>query len=140
MKGLSKKEIELISSLEFEEKYFFTKEDVAPFITTENQRRHIIHKLMKKKRIIKLNKSKYYLIPIKAKTGKWYEDSFVMVDEVLNGDNYFIGGWAAANYWKLTDQIAMKIEVYTTKRQGIRKFLTTTIIFRRTSPKDLKKP
>jgi hypothetical protein len=33
----------------------------------------------------------------------------------------------------------MKIEVYTTKRQGIKKYLTTTIIFKRTTKEGLKR-
>lgn len=138
MFGLSKKEIELISVLEFEEKYFFTSADVDKFAKDKTQRYNIIKNLIKKGRIIPLNKSKYYLIPIKAKTGKWYSNSFIMADEVMNGKEYFIGGWAAAHYWRLTEQVPMKIEVYTTKRQGTKKFLTTTIIFRRTTKNRLK--
>ena len=138
MKGLSNKEIEIVAFLEFEQKYFFTKEDIKNFFTTKNQIRHTIYKLLKKGRIISLNKIKYYLIPIKAKTGKWYENSFVMADEVMNGKDYFIGGWASAHHWHLTEQVPMKIEIHTTKRQGTKKFLTTTIIFKRTTQKRLK--
>ncbi|MFH1506248.1 MAG: hypothetical protein ABIE94_04670 [archaeon] len=101
--------------------------------------RHTVHKLIKKERIIRLNRNKYYLVPIKAKTGKWYENSFILVDEVMDGKDYFIGGWSAAHYWGLTEQIPLKIEVYSDKRQGLKKYLTTTIIFRRTSEKRLKK-
>ena len=139
MKGLSDKEMEIVSDLEFSKKYFFTKDDIKSHFKTYNQIRHTIHKLIQKERIIKLNKSKYYLVPIKAKTGKWTEDSFILIDEIMNGKDYFIGGWAAANYYKLTDQIAMKIEVYTTKRQGRYRILTTTIIFRRTTKNRIKK-
>ncbi|MFH1174368.1 MAG: hypothetical protein V1725_04500 [archaeon] len=138
VKGLSDKEMEIVAFLEFEQKYFFTKKDIEKFFTTKNQLRHTIYKLLKKDRIISLNKSKYYLIPVKAKTGKWYENSFIMADEVMNGKNYCIGGWAAAHYWRLTEQVPMKIEVYTTKRQGTKKFLTTTILFKRTTPKHLQ--
>jgi len=137
MKGLSDKEMEIVSFLEFEQKYFFTRKDITKFFSTENQIRHTIHKLLKKKRIISLNKHKYYLIPIKAKTGRWYEQSFILADEIMDGKEYFIGGWAAAHYWRITDQVPMKIEVHTTRRQGIQKFLTATIIFRRTTKKRL---
>lgn len=138
MKGLSSKEMEIVAYLEFEEKYFFSKDDIKRFFSTYNQTRHTTYKLLKKGRIVSLNKKKYYLIPVKAKTGKWYENSFVIADEVMEGKDYFIGGWAAAHYWRLTDQVPMKIEVYTPKRQGTKKFLTTTIIFRRTTQKNLK--
>jgi len=129
--------MEIISNLEFEKRYFFTRQDIKKFFKTYNQMRHTIHKLLQKSRIIRLNREKYYLIPVKAKTGKWAEASFSLIDEIMEGKDYFIGGWAAANYWKLTDQVPMKIEAYTTKRQGIRKFLATTVIFRRTTKKRL---
>src|SRR3989338_1641973 len=137
MKGLSSKEMEIISHLEFEKRYFFNRQDIKKFFKTYNQMRHTIHKLLQKNRIIRLNRKKYYLIPVKARTGKWAEESFILIDEIMDGKDYFIGGWAAANYWRLTDQIPMKIETYTTKRQGIKKFLATTVIFRRTTKKRL---
>ncbi len=138
MKGLSQKEMEIVSFLEFEKRYFFTRDDIKKFFRTYNQMRHTIHKLIKKERIIRLNRNKYYLVPVKAKSGKWSENSFITVDEIMNSRGYFIGGWAAANYWRLTDQLPMKIEVYTTKRQGRKKYITTSIIFRRTTKKRLK--
>lgn len=138
MKGLSKKEIEIIAWLEFHEKYFFTSSDVDRFAENNAQRYNIIKNLAKKNRIAKLNKTKYYLVPIKAKSGKWSEDPFIIVDEVCNNKDYFVGGWAAANYWRLTDQIPMRIDVYTTRRQGEASILNTKIIFHRTSKKMLE--
>jgi len=138
MKGLSKKEIELISELEFNKKYYFKREDIAHHFKKRSQLNHTIHKLLQKKRIISLNRNKYYLIPIKAKRGKWADNPFIIADEIFDGKDYFIGGWAAANYWQLTDQIPMKIEVYTTRRQGKYNILNTSFIFRRTTKKRTK--
>lgn len=139
LKELSKKEVEVVSELEFNEKYYFTREDIKHHFEKESQLRHTIHKLIEKKRIISLNKNKYFLVPIKAKTGKWADHPFIIADEVMNGKDYFIGGWAAANYWNLTDQVPMQIEVYSNKRQGKCKLINTLFIFRRTTPKKLKK-
>lgn len=105
----------------------------------KTQRYNIIKNLVKKKRIFRLNKTKYYLVPIKAKSGKWSENPFIIVDEMCNSKDYFIGGWAAANYWRLTDQIPMRMDVYTTKRQGETKILNTKIAFHRTSIKMFEK-
>ena len=58
---------------------------------------------------------------------------------MFNGENYFVGGWSAANYWRLTDQIPFWIEVFTTKRQGKKVILNTKFIFRRTTLKKIKK-
>lgn len=135
LKGISKKEIEIISWLEFEQKYFFTSEDIEKFSKNITQRYNIIKNLLKKKRIVKLNKTKYYLIPIKAESGSWSEHPFIIADEACNGKDYFIGSWAAANYWNLTEQIPMRIDIFTTRRQGKLQVLNTRILFRRTTKK-----
>ncbi len=139
IKGLSKKETEIIAWLEFYQKYFFTIKEIEQFLKNKKNRYNIIQRLLKKKRIIKLNKEKYYLVPMKAKSGGWSEDSFVLADEIMNGKDYFIGGWAAANYWRLTDQIPFWIEVFSTKKQGRTKILNTGFIFRRTTSEKISK-
>ena len=138
MKGLSKKEIKLISWLEFENKEFFTRRDIKKFFKNKNEMNVYIHKLMKKGRIVKINKTKYYLIPIKAFEGYWTEHPFVIVDEIFNGKDYFIGGKAAANYWKIIPQIPTQIDVYTTKKQGTKEILGVRIRFIRTTEKNMR--
>ncbi|MCK5107866.1 MAG: hypothetical protein KAQ83_04005 [Nanoarchaeota archaeon] len=138
MEGLSKKETEIISELEFKEKYFFIVDDINKFYKNKAQRYNIIKNLIKKQRIVKLNKNKYYLIPIKARTGKWTENSFIVADEIFNGKDYFIGGWSAANYWRLTDQIPMRVDIWTTKRQGRINILGIRFQFHRTTKKRIE--
>ena len=138
MKGLSKKEIEIISHLEFDKKYFFSSKDIENFSKDKTQRYNIIKNLSKKKRIVKLNKTKYFLIPIKAKSGKWTDNPKIITDEIFDGKDYFIGGWSAANYWKLTDQIPMQMDVYTTRRQGKIKLLNIRFVFHRTTKKRIE--
>jgi predicted transcriptional regulator of viral defense system len=130
VEGLSKKEMKVISFLELEEKRFFTKKDVRKFFKSKNDLNVYIHKLKVKKRIVKINKDKYYLIPIQAVHG-WSEHPFIIADEVFNGENYFIGGKTALNYWHLIDQIPAIIEVYSTKKQGTKKILGSKFKFKR---------
>lgn len=136
--ALSQKEVEIISWLEFYQKYFFSIADVAHFFKDTKQRYNVIQKLIHKKRVLKLNKEKYYLIPIKAKSGRWVEDSFVVIDEIMNGKDYYIGGWGAANFWRITDQIPFRYDVYTTRRQGKYKILGVEISFHRTTKNNIK--
>jgi len=131
MKGHSKKEIEIISFLELEGKRFFTRADIKKFFRSRSSITFAIHKLKVKKRIIKINKYKYYLIPIHAFKGKWSEHPFILVDEIFNGKGYFIGGKGAAHYWGLIEQIPTEIDVYSTTKQGKRKIFDTVINFRR---------
>jgi len=139
MEGLSKKEIEIVSWLEFYKKYFFTAEDIDKFLKNKTQRYNTIKNLIKKKRIIKINRTKYYLVPIKAKSGSWTEDSFIIADEICNGKDYFIGGWSAANFWHLTEQVPMRTDIYTTRRQGKKTILNTKFMFHRTTKKDIER-
>ena len=135
MKGLSEKEIRIVAFLEFNKKYFFNASEIESFCKDKIQRYNLIKNLLKKGRIVKLNKTRYYLVPIKAETGTWAEHPFVLIDEICNGEGYAIGGWSAANYWHLTEQVPMMEEVYATKKQGIKNVLNTKIVFHRTSRK-----
>jgi predicted transcriptional regulator of viral defense system len=139
IKGLSKKETEIIAWLESYGRYFFTIEEIEHFFEDKKQRYNYIQRLLHKERIIKINRRKYYLIPIRARTGGWAQDSFILADEIMDGEDYFIGGWAAANYWRLTDQIPFWTEVFSTKRQGRKRIFNTGFIFRRTTPEKIKK-
>ncbi len=139
IQGLSSKEVEIIAWLEFDDKYFFTIDNIKHFFSNKTQRYNYIKNLVKKKRIIKLNRSKYYLIPIKAKSGRWVEDPYIAADEIINGKDYFIGGWAAANYWHLTEQVPMQIDIYTTKRQGKINIFNTRFVFHRTTKNKIKR-
>lgn len=139
IKGLSKKEVEIIAWLEFYQKYFFTINDIQHFFKDKMQRYNTIKSLIKKRRIIKINKNKYYLVPMKAKSGGWAEDGFVIADEIMDGKDYFIGGWSAANYYHLTNQIPFWIEVFSTKRQGRQRIFNTGFLFRRTTSEKIKK-
>ena len=133
MESLSKKEIEVISNLEFDQKYFFTREDIKSFFKKRQQINDFVFGLKAKKRIIKINKEKYYLVPIKARSGSWSENPLIIADEICNGKGYVIGGWYAAKYWGLTDQIPMQVDIYTTRRQGKYKIMNMRFVFHRTT-------
>jgi len=135
MKGLSKREVKVIAWLEFNNKYFFEISDIKRFFKKKTQIYDFIKRLVRKKRIIKINRNKYYLVPIKAVRGGWAEHPFIIADEICNSKDYFIGGWSAANYWGLTEQIPFITSVYTTRRQGTVKILSATLEFHRTTKK-----
>ncbi|MBU3896672.1 MAG: hypothetical protein KJ697_01940 [Nanoarchaeota archaeon] len=137
MKGLSNKEIKMISYLELEEKRFFIKRDIKIFFKNQNEINVYIHRLMQKERIIKINRSKYYLVPIQAFEGKWAEHPFIIIDEIFNGKDYYIGGKSAAHYWGIIDQIPGEIDVYSTKKQGKKELFGIKICFKRIRKKNM---
>ncbi|MDP7491379.1 MAG: hypothetical protein QGG26_00290 [Candidatus Undinarchaeales archaeon] len=139
MEGLSSKEIEIVSYLELNGRLFFTKKDILRFFKNENELGVYLHRLKKKGRILKLNKEKYYLIPVRAFRGHWSEHPFIIIDEMFNGKDYVIRGMAAAHYWSLIEQIPTTIEVQCMNRQGERTIFNFTIIFKRTRKNSLQK-
>ena len=134
MKGISDKETKVVSFLELNDKFFFTREDIKHFFKNSNELNVYIYRLKKKGRIVRLNKTKYYLIPIRAFEGHWSEHPFIIVDEIFNGRDYYIGGMAAAHYWGLIEQIPTQVEVYCTKKQGRKKIFNFTVVFKRVRP------
>ncbi len=130
-KGLSEKELVFISKLELKEKYFFTREDIRKNFNSDNEMSVYIHRLKKKGRIIKLNKKKYFMIPIKAVGCKWVEHPFVLIDEIMDGKDYCVAGKAAAHYWRLIDQIPVEYEVWNTRIQRKIKVFNARLNFRK---------
>ncbi|MFH1317012.1 MAG: hypothetical protein ABII01_05830 [Candidatus Woesearchaeota archaeon] len=139
MVRLSERAIKVISDLEFQEKYYFTRNDVKKHFDSDKQLSDFIYNQKKNGRIIKLNRNKYFLVPIKARTGKWTDHPIIVADEIMNSHDYYIGSWYAAHYWGLTDQVAMQIDIYTTKRQGKTKILNKRYVFHRIRKESLKK-
>jgi predicted transcriptional regulator of viral defense system len=135
IKGLSEHEVRVLADLEFREKRFFTREDIKHHFDSDSKISYFIHRLKTKKRIIKLNRNKYYFVPFQSRTGRWSEEAFIIADEMMNGSDYYIGGWSSAYYWKLTDQVPMKTEIYTNKRGGFAKILTENFLFKKTTQK-----
>ena len=130
MKGLSGREMAVVSSLELEGKRFFSKSDIRRFFCSAGEMAVYIHRLRRKGRIERVNKDRYYLIPLQAYHG-WVEHPFVVADEIFGGKAYYIGGKAAAHYWRLTDQVPAIIDVFSHTRQGTKKILGTVFTFRR---------
>lgn len=138
-KSISEKELSFISKLELKKKYFFTREEIKDSFTSTNEMNVYLHRLRKKQRIIKLNKDKYFLIPVKAVDTNWSEHPFILIDEIMNGKNYCIVGKATAYYWKFIEQIPHEYEVYNTKKHEIVKIFNTKINFKKRRKKNIPK-
>lgn len=131
MKGISGKELEAISYLELEGKRFFSKADIRQFFRDNNEMAVYIHRLVRKGRVVKIARDRYYLVPIQAYHGKWSEHPYIVIDEMFNGKDYVIGGKSAANHWGFVDQIPSAIDVFSRTRQGRKDMFGFTLRFRR---------
>ena len=137
--SLSEKELEFISRFELKGNYFFTRSSISEYFTSVNEMNVYLHRLKKKGRIIKLNKTKYYLIPVRAVGRKWAEHPFIIIDEIMNGKDYCIVGKAAAHYWRLIEQIPFIYEVYNTKIHKKAAIFHSEIEFRKRRRKNMPK-
>src|SRR3989344_5559628 len=138
-KSLSVKELRFISKLELKGKYFFTRDEIKSNFTNANEMNVYLHRLKNKKRIIKLNKTKYFLIPIRAVNSNWSENPFILIDEIMNNKDYCVVGKAAAYYWKLIDQIPRGYDVYNIKRHVTMDIFHTKINFKKRRKKNFPK-
>lgn len=130
-KSISEKEISFISRLELKQRYFFTRKDISLYFTSDNEMNVYLHRLKKKGRIMKLNKDKYFLIPVRAVGGNWSEHPFILIDEIMNGKEYCIVGKAAAHYWKWIDQIPVEYDIYNTRKHEIMEIFKVRLRFRK---------
>lgn len=130
-KSISEKEITFISRRELQQKYFFTRKDMRPYFSSDNEMNVYLHRLKRKGRIVRLNKDKYFLIPVKAVGGNWSEHPYALIDEIMNGKDYCIVGKAAAHYWKWIDQIPVEYDVYNTKKHEVMELFRVRLNFRK---------
>lgn len=125
--------MKLVSWLERKNKRFFTISEANTQFETKQETYDVLRGLRNKKRIVKISKHKYFLVPIKSYTGAWAEHPFIVIDEIFNGKDYYITG-KAAEYWRgEIEQIPAVIEVRTTKKQGSKKVLGIKMKFKRVS-------
>jgi predicted transcriptional regulator of viral defense system len=110
-------ESELIFTLEQKNKYYFTVKDANQILdTSEEVIWKTLHKLTEKKRIQRIKKGHYLLIPARAGyETKWREEVTRFIDQLL--DEYYIGYWTALNLWHLTEQIPHTVFIATIRRK-----------------------
>jgi len=112
-------ESRLIFTLEEKGSLYFTVDDARKILNTSDETLwKILHKLTEKKRIQRIKKGHYLLIPAKAGyETKWREEVTKFIDNMLKDEDYYIGYWTALNLWHMTEQIPLTIFIATTKRK-----------------------
>ena len=110
-------ESKLLLTLEEKGLSVFTTDDAKSILnTTDSSIWHILNGLVHKKRIQRIERGRYLLIPAKAGIeGYWAESPWVIVPRLI--DTYYVGFWTAMNFWDMTEQIPYTVFVATTKRK-----------------------
>jgi len=113
-KNLSKDEIYLISRAEFEKQKLITTRFVQKLFPDKNKASRILVSLTQKGRLIRIEKGKYVVVPIKAPNQQWMPNEFVIADLWMGDTPYYIGYFTMYNYWGFTEQIPRTIFVLNT--------------------------
>jgi len=100
----------------------FSFDDAKDILQTSNSSvRHILMDLARKRRLQRIQRGKYLLVPEKAgRELHWTESPWVIIPHLI--DVYYVGFWTAMNYWGMTEQIPYTVFVATTKRKRNLKF------------------
>jgi len=114
---LGRLESTLIFSLERQGKRYFTVDDAREILNTSDEVIwKVLHKLSEKKRIQRIKRGNYLLIPARAGYDtSWREEVTSFIDELL--DEYYVGYWTALNLWGMTEQIPRTVFVATPLRR-----------------------
>lgn len=107
----------LLLALAEKEVSVFSFEDAKKTLQANNSAtRHVLMNLTKKRRLQRIERGKYLLIPERAgQELYWAESPWIIVPHLI--DVYYVGFWTAMNYWDMTEQIPYTIFVATTKRK-----------------------
>ncbi len=117
MTGLGAKEAELIATVGSKGLKVFTVSDVAGLLNITNiSASQIIHRLVEKRKLQRIEKAKYLLIPPEAwKAGEYTEEGIIIASQLLSP--YYLSYWTALSFYGWTEQPSRTIFVATQKRK-----------------------
>jgi predicted transcriptional regulator of viral defense system len=115
VEGLGRKEAKLIASLREDGKRVFRTADANKILdSSTNAVNILLSKLVKKKKILRIERGKYLIIPPEAwKTGEYLEEGIILASTLI--EPYYLSYWTALNYYGYTEQPANTIFVVAQK-------------------------
>ncbi|HBG61961.1 MAG: hypothetical protein A2Y03_02935 [Omnitrophica WOR_2 bacterium GWF2_38_59] len=117
-KNLSKDELYLISRAEYEKQNLITTEFAQKLFPDKNKASRVLVFLTKKGRLIRIEKGKYVLVPIKAPNQQWMPNEFIVASLWMGDTPYYIGYFTMYNYWGFTEQIPRTVFVLNTGKSS----------------------
>lgn len=108
---LSAPEIELLTRLEFEGKEIYTRKEIISFCKDKQNAVYLIKKLLEKKRLRKIIKNIYLLVPMKAPQGRWMANEYLISKALAREANYYVGYSTVFNSYGFIDQVAQLVHI-----------------------------
>lgn len=94
----------------------FSFEEAKSFWESSQYAKVALHRLVRKRLLIQLERGKYLIVPLEAgPERKWTEDSFLIANALVKPA--IIAYWTAARHWNWTEQIPRIVYVQTTARK-----------------------
>jgi predicted transcriptional regulator of viral defense system len=115
--GLGPNEIELIATIGVTGKRIVTVEDIAEMLkTSRDYASAIARQLERKKKLLRLEKGRYLLIPLEAwSSGKYMEEGRLIANELITPS--YLSYWTALSFYGWTEQVSQTIFVATPKQK-----------------------
>ena len=115
MTGLGAKEAELIATVGSKGLRVFTVSDAAELLGITNiATSQIIHRLVEKRKLQRIERAKYLLMPPEAwKTGQYTEEGVIVASQLIKP--YYLSFWTAISFYGWTEQPSRTIFVATQK-------------------------
>ena len=115
MTGLGAKEAELIATVGSKGLKVFTVSDAAGLLSITNiAASQIIHRLVEKSKLQRIERAKYLLMPPEAwKTGQYTEEGVIIASQLITP--YYLSFWTAISFYGWTEQPSRTIFVATRK-------------------------
>lgn len=124
----------LMTELLRNRKFVFTISEASVILNTNNEQvKKLCHRLMKKGWLQRIEKGKYFIIPLEIDAGKPYtENQFLIASKLITP--YYIGFWSMLNYYGLTEQLVNTVFIASPKRKKNIKLLGVEYKFIKTIP------
>lgn len=93
----------------------FTVDDAARILSTSNEdTAKTLARWRNQGWLTRVKRGVYVSVPLEADaTGQALEDAWVLIPELF--EPAYVGGWSAAEYWDLTEQIFRDISIFTSR-------------------------
>lgn len=107
----------LVTELIKAKKVVFTIKEASEILNANNEQvKKLCYKLVQKGWLKRIEKGKYFLIPLEIKTGEPYTENQFQIASILIAP-YYIGFWTMLNYYGYTEQLANTVFIASSKRK-----------------------
>lgn len=113
---IRKQELYLMSRAEYEKRKLITTEYARRIFKNTSLAAAVLTSLSRKGRLIRFQRGKYFLVPIKAPNQQWAPNEFVVASLWMGDVPYYVGYFTMYHYWGFTEQMPQTVYILNTKR------------------------